>query len=56
MNSVVQTEACSVTTEIQSGSMSMVTTTLVSVDEGFCLPIWLGNLLIKKTKSKSLKD
>lgn len=66
----VQSESCSVTTEIQSGSMPMVSTVIASTDEGFSLPTWLGkittkrrtvvvppdNLPVKKTKSKSLKD
>ena len=68
--SVVQTESCSVTKEIQSRSMQMVSIVSASTDEGFSLPAWLSklttkrrkvvvppdNLPVKKTKSKSLKD
>ena len=70
MNSVMQTESCSVMTEIQSGSMVVVSTVPASTDESFSLLAWLSkitmkrrkvvvpldNLLVKKTKSKSLKD
>ena len=70
MNSAVQIESCSIMTEIQFGLMPMVSTVPVSTDESFSFPAWLSrittkrrkvvvppdNLLIKKTKSKSLKD
>lgn len=70
MNSTVQIEACTVTTEIQSGSMSMVATIPISTDKGFSFFAWLSkitmkrrkvvvppnNLPIKKNKIKSLKD
>jgi hypothetical protein len=70
MNSVVQIESCLATTEIQSGSMSMVHTAPISTDENFSLLAWLSkitmkrrkvvlppdDLPVKKTKSKSLKD
>lgn len=70
MPSTVQIESCSVTTDIQSGSMAMVFTMPASADESFSLLAWLSkittkrrkvvvpldNLPVKKTKSKSLKD
>lgn len=70
MPSAVQIESCSVTTDIQSGSMPMVSNVPTSVDKIFSLPAWLSrittkrrkmdvplnNLPAKKTKSKSLKD
>ena len=66
----VQTESYSITTEIQSRSMPMVSTVPASAHENFSLPAWLSkittkrrkvvippdNLPVKKTKSKSLKD
>ena len=70
MPSVVQSESCFVTIEIQSGSMPIVSSVSASTNEGFNLPAWLSkittkrtkvvvppdNLLVKKTKSKTLKD
>ena len=40
MNSAMPMESCSITTEIQLGSMPIVTTALVFASEDFSLPAW----------------
>ena len=50
MTSAVQTESCLVTTEIQSGSMLMVSTVPAPTDEKLSLPTWLGKITTKRRK------
>ena len=50
MHSTIQTASCSVTTQIQSRSMSMVLATPPSKEEDFSLPAWLSKITMKRRK------